>query len=39
MRARLLHGIDPKDLTVCMAVFAQILANMDEPAASITPQD
>jgi MarR family transcriptional regulator, transcriptional regulator for hemolysin len=30
VRARLLRGIDPKDLTVCMAVFAQILANMDE---------
>jgi MarR family transcriptional regulator for hemolysin len=30
-RARLLRGIDPSDLTVCMAVFAQILANMDEP--------
>lgn len=30
VRARLLKGIDPKDLTVCMAVFAQILANMDE---------
>ena len=30
-RARLLRGIDPADLTVCMAVFAQILANMDEP--------
>ncbi|MEJ0036156.1 MAG: MarR family transcriptional regulator [Gammaproteobacteria bacterium] len=31
VRARLLSGIDPKDLTVCMAVFAQILANIDEP--------
>ncbi len=30
VRARLLRGIDPKDLTVCMAVFAQILANLDE---------
>ena len=30
VRARLLHGIDPRDLTVCMAVFAQILANLDE---------
>jgi MarR family transcriptional regulator for hemolysin len=30
VRARLLHGIDPKDLTVCMAVFAQILANLDQ---------
>lgn len=40
MRARLLNGIDPKDLTVCMAVFAQILANMDEqPAASVTLPD
>jgi MarR family transcriptional regulator for hemolysin len=29
VRARLLHDIDPKDLTVCMAVFAQILANLD----------
>jgi MarR family transcriptional regulator for hemolysin len=38
VRAQLLRGIDPKDLTVCMAVFAQILANMDEPTA-ITPQD
>jgi MarR family transcriptional regulator, transcriptional regulator for hemolysin len=38
VRARLLRDIDPKDLTVCMAVFAQILANMDDPAA-ITPQD
>ena len=31
VRARLLSGIDAKDLTVCMAVFAQILANIDEP--------
>jgi MarR family transcriptional regulator for hemolysin len=38
VRARLLRDIDPKDLTVCMAVFAQILANMDDPTA-ITPQD
>jgi MarR family transcriptional regulator for hemolysin len=38
VRARLLRGIDPKDLTVCMAVFAQILANMDEPAPPVTPQ-
>jgi MarR family transcriptional regulator for hemolysin len=38
VRARLLRGIDPESLTVCMAVFAQILANMDDPAA-ITPQD
>jgi MarR family transcriptional regulator, transcriptional regulator for hemolysin len=30
VRARLLNGIDPKDLTVCMAVFAQILANIDQ---------
>ncbi|HEV7715433.1 MAG TPA: MarR family transcriptional regulator [Steroidobacteraceae bacterium] len=30
VRARLLRGIDPEDLTVCMAVFAQILANLDE---------
>jgi len=30
VRARLLNGIDPRDLTVCMAVFAQILANLDE---------
>ncbi len=39
VRARLLRGIDPKDLTVCMAVFAQILANIDEPASTVTPQD
>jgi MarR family transcriptional regulator for hemolysin len=39
VRARLLRDIDPKDLTVCMAVFAQILANMDEPAGTVTPQD
>jgi MarR family transcriptional regulator, transcriptional regulator for hemolysin len=38
VRARLLRDIDPKDLTVCMSVFAQILANMDD-AAPITPQD
>src|SRR5689334_3173608 len=31
VRARLLGGIDPSDLTVCMSVFAQILANMDDP--------
>jgi MarR family transcriptional regulator for hemolysin len=31
VRARLLRGIDPEDLTVCMSVFAQILANIDEP--------
>ena len=31
VRARLLRGIDPDDLTVCMSVFAQILANVDEP--------
>jgi MarR family transcriptional regulator, transcriptional regulator for hemolysin len=30
VRARLLRGIDPKDLTVCMSVFAQILANLDQ---------
>ncbi len=29
VRARLLRDIEPKDLAVCMAVFAQILANMD----------
>ena len=31
VRARLLRGIDPADLAVSMAVFAQILANIDEP--------
>ena len=31
VRARLLRDIDPKDLTICMSVFAQILANMDDP--------
>src|SRR5262245_22808668 len=31
VRSRLLRGIDPKDLTICMSVFAQILANMDDP--------
>ena len=30
VRARLLRDIDPKDLTTCMAVFAQILANLDQ---------
>jgi MarR family transcriptional regulator, transcriptional regulator for hemolysin len=30
VRARLLRGIDPEDLTVCMSVFAQILANIDQ---------
>jgi MarR family transcriptional regulator, transcriptional regulator for hemolysin len=30
VRAGLLRDIDPKDLTVCMAVFAQILANLDK---------
>ena len=30
VRARLLGGISAKDLTVCMAVFARILSNMDE---------
>ena len=30
VRARLLRDIDPKDLTVCMSVFAQILANLDQ---------
>jgi MarR family transcriptional regulator, transcriptional regulator for hemolysin len=29
VRARLLGSIDPKELTVCMSVFAQILANID----------
>jgi len=29
VRARLLRGIDPKELAVCMGVFAQILANLD----------
>jgi MarR family transcriptional regulator for hemolysin len=31
VRARLLRGIDSADLAVSMAVFAQILANIDEP--------
>jgi MarR family transcriptional regulator for hemolysin len=30
VRAQLLYGIDPKELIACMAVFAQILANMDQ---------
>jgi len=30
VRARLLRDIDPKDLTVCMSVFAKILENLDE---------
>jgi MarR family transcriptional regulator, transcriptional regulator for hemolysin len=30
VRAHLLHGIEPRDLTVCMSVFAQILANLDK---------
>src|SRR6185295_8589967 len=38
VRARLLRDIDPKDLTVCMAVFAQILANIDEPRR-LLPKD
>ena len=38
VRARLLEGIDPADLTVCMAVFAQILANIDEPRR-LLPKD
>jgi MarR family transcriptional regulator for hemolysin len=38
VRARLLRGIDPKDLTVCMAVFAQILANMDDPRRPPLPE-
>jgi MarR family transcriptional regulator for hemolysin len=29
VRSRLLGSIDPKELTVCMSVFAQILANID----------
>ncbi len=29
VRARLLDGIDPKDLSACMSVFASILSNMD----------
>jgi MarR family transcriptional regulator for hemolysin len=29
VRAKLLEGIDPGDLRVCMSVFARILANMD----------
>jgi MarR family transcriptional regulator, transcriptional regulator for hemolysin len=31
VRHRLLRGIDPADLGVCMSVFAAILANMDAP--------
>jgi MarR family transcriptional regulator for hemolysin len=38
VRARLLQGIDPADLTVCMSVFAQILANIDEPRR-LLPKD
>lgn len=30
VRAKLLKGIHAEDLSTCMAVFAQILANMDE---------
>jgi DNA-binding MarR family transcriptional regulator len=30
VRARLLRGIAEKDLTLCLAVFARILSNMDE---------
>jgi hypothetical protein len=30
VRARLLQGIRPEDLTVCMGVFARILANIDQ---------
>jgi MarR family transcriptional regulator for hemolysin len=30
VRAQLLRGIDPEDLSTCMAVFAKILANMDD---------
>ena len=30
VRARLLSGIQPNDLAVCMAVFARILANFDK---------
>ena len=30
VRARLLNGIEPKDLAICMAVFALILANFDK---------
>jgi DNA-binding MarR family transcriptional regulator len=29
VRCKLLGGIDPKDLSTCMSVFAAILANMD----------
>ena len=29
VRHKLLRDIDPKDLGVCMSVFAAILANMD----------
>lgn len=29
VRARLLRGIDPRELGICLSVFAQILANMD----------
>jgi len=31
VRARLLKGIDPQDLSRCMSVFAKILVNMDNP--------
>jgi MarR family transcriptional regulator for hemolysin len=30
VRTRLLNGIDPEDLSTCMAVFAKILVNMDK---------
>ena len=39
VRARLLHSIDPSDLTVCMSVFAQILANMDHAPRRAPPAD
>jgi hypothetical protein len=31
VRTRLLKGIDPEDLSTCMAVFAKILVNLDNP--------
>lgn len=30
VRAKLLRGIDPEDLSACVSVFARILANMDK---------
>jgi DNA-binding MarR family transcriptional regulator len=31
VRRKLLRDIDPKDLGICLSVFAAILANMDAP--------